>query len=128
MEPSPPIQPKTNSRIAMVWVLTALGIAITALVYVGYTLRAFYRYTESFAPGTEVMGIGFTCGLGYASIASAFLGGACALIGGILSLKHKRWSLAVFAAVMFVAAWLPWFVGIWGFQYIMSLRRLIPHQ
>jgi len=111
-----------------VWILTGMGIAITALVYVGYILHAFYRYTESFAPGTEIMGIGYTCGLGYASIPSIWLGGACALIGGTLSLKQKRWSLAVFAGIAFVAAWLPWFVGIWGFQYIMSLRKLIPHQ
>lgn len=112
----------------MVWILTALGVAIIALVFGGYILRDFYRYTESIAPGTEIFPIGLTCQLGVIGIGSILLGGACALIGGILSLTQRRWQLAAFAATAFAAAWLPWFVSTWGFRYIMTLRKLIPHQ
>ena len=112
----------------MVWVLTALGITIIAFVFEGYILRDFYRYAESFAPGTEINGIGFAFCLGEICIASTLIGGACALVGGILSLRQRRWQLVAFAAIAFVVAWIPWFVGTWGIRYIMSLRQLIPHQ
>ena len=119
------IQQPRKSRASFFWSLTAFGIAIYALLYVGYVLREFYFDTSSIAAGTEIRPMGVTFHLSVTWTASILFGGACALIGGIIALIQRRRHLAIFAFVAGVATWIPMFVSNRGFDYIVTLRKLV---
>jgi hypothetical protein len=122
---TPPPLPARNQRSAITWTLSAFAVAALALTWVGFTLVGFYRSTASLAPGTEMRPMSVTLSLGLAGTASIVGGGICSLMGVSLSLKQRRWLLALSAVLALALSWAPWFVGSRGFDHVVELRKII---
>ena len=117
-------EPK-KGRASFFWSVAAFGIAVFALLGVGYVLREFYLDSASIPAGTEVRPMGVTFHLGIAGTAPIFFGGICAFIGGIVALIQRRWRLVFLAFLAGVATWIPMFAGSGGFDYVVEVRKLV---
>ena len=119
------IQTPMRHFMALVWILASVIIALAGLLFIAYTLHGFYLDTATLAPGTGVRPMGVAAAIGVAWIGSILFGGACALIGGIVSLVQRRRLLVVFAILAAIFTWVPMFFSNWGFAHVVELRKLV---
>jgi hypothetical protein len=68
--------------------------------------------------------MGLTFQLGITWTASSLIGDLCAVAGGIISVKQRRWRLVTVAALAAIFAWTPMFYSNWEFNHIVTLRKL----
>jgi hypothetical protein len=125
MDAPPVIGKRRIPRSGLLLILASCAIGTLALGYIGYILQRFYVGTASLPPGTEIRPMGVAFHLGLTWTASILFGSACALIGGILSVRQRRWILVAFAVLAGCLSWLPLFVSDWGFDRIVTLRQLV---
>jgi hypothetical protein len=125
MHTPPMIQPPKRHGRPVFWIVAAIGIVVAALLVIGFFLHDFYVGTASVAPGTEIRPMGLTAVLGLSWTISILLGGGFAISGFVVSLKQRRWWLAIVALMTIGVTWIPLFVSDHGFDYVVSVRQLV---
>lgn len=121
----PPADQSLRRNGALFCAFAAGSIGVLALVRVAYVLREFYVGTASLAAGTEIRPMGVDFQLGVAWTASILIGSVCALAGLVAALIQRRWLVACLALFTVLLAWAPMVVSFRGFQYVVSLRKLV---
>jgi len=124
MQAPPVTQQARNRRSAVTWISFAYFVSVLAQFLIGFLLLWFYFDTAGLAPGTGIRPMALTFWFVIIPIASILIGSLCALVGAILSLKQRRWRLAIIAGLAFAFSLVSWFISDWGFQYVVGLRKL----
>jgi hypothetical protein len=125
MQATPQTQPLRKPGRPVYWIIAATCIVVSALLCIAFFLHDFYVGSASLAPGTEIRPMGLAAVLGLSGTYSILLGGGFAIAGFVVSLKQRRWLLALLALAIIASSWSPWILGSWGFDYIVDLRHLV---
>lgn len=122
-EPTP-IKPPRKQIMPLIWVLASFVVPVFALCPIRQILHTFDLDTAALAPGTGIRPMGMAVQLLAMGGVSILIGDGCALVGGIISLKQRRWSLVALAVLAAICAWVPWFYSRWEVDQIVTLRKL----
>jgi len=107
------------------WLLAALCIASAGLVVIGYLLHGFDINCAELASGTEIRPMGLTAALTFTGMASIALGGVCALVALVLSVRHRLWRFTIASLASFALTCAPLAIGFWGFNHVVTLHGLV---
>jgi len=118
-------QPLPKQGRPVFWILAAICVILSALLCIALFLHDFYVGSASLAPGTEIRPMGLTAVLGFSGTCSILLGGGLGVAGFVVSLKQRRWWLALVALIVIGLSWTPWKVSYRGFHYVVDLRQLV---
>jgi hypothetical protein len=116
---------KTIKWEVFFWLRRAICIASAGLVFVGYLLHQFDINCAELASGTEIRPMGLTAVLGMTGIASIVLGGGCALVATIQSVRHKRRQFTIVSLASLALTCAPLVFGFWGVTYVVDLHKLV---
>jgi hypothetical protein len=123
--PRKSIKTSVWSLVALILILASLFVTASLLFGIRQTLYQFYLDTAALAPGTGIRPMGMEMLVGIAWTASILIGDVCALVGGIISIKQRRWSLVAVAILAGIIAWVPMFYTQWEIDHIVTLRKLV---